>query len=175
VGDGIEINTLRSNPFLTDTDLEGLTDGAEFAIIMTDPVNPNTDGDGCDDKQETGPTRTLGGDRNALDPWDVYDVIVPAVNLGDTTGIRNRSISLTDAAAVLFYVGTIEGAPANGNGVDYDTDLNGDGTLEGREYDRQPSLNLAKKWQSRLGNGAISLQDVAIVLSSVGDNCAPPL
>jgi hypothetical protein len=174
VSDGIEINSLRSNPFLIDTDLETLTDGAEFAVILTDPVNPNTDGDGCNDKQETGPNADLGGDRNPLDPWDYYDVIVPAVTISNTTGTRDKAIGLSDAAAVLFYVGVTEGGPANVNGVDYDTDLNGDGTLEGREYDRLPSLNPAKKWQSRLGDGAVSLQDVAALLSQVGDNCIPP-
>jgi hypothetical protein len=171
VFDGTEVDPLRSNPLLTDTDLEGLSDGTEYAVIMTDPVNPNTDGDGCEDDQEVGPMRTLGGDRNPLDPWDFYDVVVPAVTAGDTSGTRNKVVGLTDAAAVLFYVGTIEGGAPNGNGVDYDTDLNGDGTLEGREYDRLPSLNPAKKWQSRLGNGSVSLQDVAVVLSQVGDNC----
>jgi hypothetical protein len=173
VSDGLETGSLRSNPHIMDTDLEGLSDGTEFAVILTDPVNPNTHGDGCDDKEETGPNRTMGGDRNPLDPWDFYDVVVPAVTSGDTSGIRNKVIGLTDAAAVLYYVGTINGGPPNGNGVDYDTDLNGDGTLEGREYDRLPALNQAKKWQSRLGNGSVSLQDVAVILSSVGDNCSP--
>ena len=137
-------------------------------------MNPNTDGDGCTDKQEVGLNHTVGGDRNPLDPWDFYDVVVPAITAGDTTGLRNKVISLSDVAAVLFYVGTLENGAPNLHGVDYDSDLNGDGTTDGREYDRRPSLNPAKKWQSRLGDGAVSLQDVAVALSQVGDNCSGP-
>jgi hypothetical protein len=54
-GDGL-INSqelaLGTDPFLADTDGDGLSDGDEVGIYRTDPLNPDTDGDGLSDGEE---------------------------------------------------------------------------------------------------------------------------
>lgn len=55
---------------------------------------------------------------------------------------------------------------------DYDNDLNANGREDGAEYDRTVSLDPTNKpWQTRAPNGAVSLQDVQIVLAWVGHSC----
>jgi hypothetical protein len=55
-----------------DADGDGLTIGAE-RYFGTDPLVADTDGDGCSDGREVGPTRQAGGQRNPLDPWDYFN------------------------------------------------------------------------------------------------------
>ena len=155
-----------------DTDGDALSDGFEVVTSLTSPLKPTTDGDGCTDSQELGLSRVNGGDRDPLSPWDFYDVPVPALTAGDPSGTRNLVINLSDVAAIILYIGTTNGGGANINGVSYNTDLNGNGVFDGIEYDRMPSANIAKKWRSQAPNGAVSLQDAAVAISSVGDHCA---
>ena len=51
---------LGTNPNLSDTDNDGLSDGAEVNLHDTDPLNPDSDGDGAPD----GPEVSLGTDPN---------------------------------------------------------------------------------------------------------------
>lgn len=89
-------------------------------------------------------------------------------------GQRNKAVNLQDVAAVLFYVGTLNDGPPNSRGVDYDTDYNLNARDDGSEYDRQPSRFRNRPWLSREPDGAVSLQDVAVALSQVGDTCIGP-
>jgi len=41
-----------TNPFNSDSDLDGLTDRDETKTWKTDPLNPDTDGDGYSDGEE---------------------------------------------------------------------------------------------------------------------------
>lgn len=52
LSDGQEVNTTHSDPSSFDTDNDGLSDGQEVNTTHTDPVNPDTDGDGLNDGQE---------------------------------------------------------------------------------------------------------------------------
>ncbi len=105
-----------------------------FTPVPTPPAGPgDADGDGCGDSREL---------QLALDPhvwYDFYDVPVPA-NVDPTpNGAKDKLVEMRDVLAVLFYSGTSSGGPPNGNGVDYDSDKNGDTIADGVAYDRSPS------------------------------------
>jgi glucose/arabinose dehydrogenase len=65
----------------------------------TDPLNPDTDSDGCSDGEEVGDDESVGGRRNPVDEWDFYDV----------NGSRN--VDGTDVALVKSRFGTYVGHP----------------------------------------------------------------
>jgi hypothetical protein len=135
----------------------------------------DTDGDGCTDLQEEGDDITHGGQRNPHDPYDFYDVPVPAkcdvaegcpagAEVG-ANGPRNRLVNMSDVLAVLFYVFTTDGGGMNANMVDYDT-VKGSCTIngvpdqeEGLCYDRSSASPL-----SGPPNGVVNMIDVLAVL-----------
>jgi uncharacterized repeat protein (TIGR01451 family) len=137
--------------------------------------SPDIDGDGCTEFEELGPDHKFGGQRNPLDGNDFFDVPAPSAGatqpdghpvLG-TTATRDKVISLVDVGVVLSYVGRIATNPA------YTADNNADLKPDGLQLDRTPSLVPGQLWRSGSPNGAISLQDAAVALASVGDNCTP--
>ena len=138
------------------------------------PGPVDTDGDGCTDVKELGPSHNLGGQRDPTNPWDFADVPAPALLPSDPTGVRNKVISLSDVLADLPYVGTSAANPntANTSGAKYGTDLNLNGILDGREYDRTPSTVPGEAWHSGAPDGVVSLSDVLVVLAQVGTNCS---
>jgi hypothetical protein len=158
-----------------DGDADALGDACEAAPYGTSVTDPDTDDDGCADGREV---RTLaftpqqGGDRDALSPWDFFDVPVPALTASSPGGTRNEAVLLADALAVVFYAGTSDGGGANLNGVDYDTDLNGNGVDDGREYDRLPSAIPGKPWRSGAPSGAVTLSDALVAVNQAGHSCA---
>ena len=50
--DGAEINLHGTDPLVSDTDKDGLPDGDEISIFGTNPLNKDTDGDGYTDADE---------------------------------------------------------------------------------------------------------------------------
>lgn len=62
-----EINTYRTDPYLSDTDADGLSDLSEITTFRTDPLNPDTDSDSYKDGQEIAndydPTKPAPGDK----------------------------------------------------------------------------------------------------------------
>jgi outer membrane protein OmpA-like peptidoglycan-associated protein len=50
--DGEEVHTYHTNPLNPDTDGDGLKDGEEVHVYHTDPLNKDTDGDGLTDGEE---------------------------------------------------------------------------------------------------------------------------
>ena len=167
-----------------DSDGDGILDGVEdpdhdgYAgdeLVETDLLATDTDGDGCSDSEELLANQTVGGDRNPKrdgdGEWDFFDVPVPALTATATSGARSKSVTLADVSAVLFYVGTVDGGGPNTKGVDYDTDRNGNGVEDGREYDRQASITPGKLWRSREPSGAVTLADVSVALVQVGHTC----
>ncbi len=123
--------------------------------------------------RETGLDHRTGGQRSPTDPWDFYDVPVPVLRPQDTTGTRDHVISIADVIAVIAYIGTNTANPntPNGQGLVYGSDLNGNGTPDGQEYDRSPSANSSMPWQSGPPDGAVRIADALVDLNSVGDNC----
>jgi hypothetical protein len=163
------------NALQEDDDEDGLGDACEPAL-GTNPSDPDTDEDGCEDGRELRVmtfTPQQGGDRNALSAWDFYDVPAPA---GPGVGAdgklvlapaaaKNGVVSLQDVGVVLAYVGRTSSNSA------YVGDNNADGAPDGTQLDRTPSANSSKPWRSGPPSGAISLQDVGVVLAQVGHSC----
>ena len=142
----------------------------------TDPLNPDTDGDGCTEGYE------LGIGFAPLDPWDVYDVPVPAVADPTPNGERNAKIDMGDVLAVLFYAFARDDQGPNGNGVDYDSWKDGDWTgptvmypdgvedvLDdvGRRYDRSAGEPPTPQEFDPAGppNGVVDMGDVLATLA----------
>ena len=156
-----------------DADGDSLTNLQEY-LIGTDPCVPDTDGDGCSDFQE----ESIAFD--PLDPWDFYDVPVPALADPSPNGTRNKVVDIGDVLAVLFYAFADEGGPPNANGVDYDsdkgidtdgdtmTDVPPDGVPDGRDYDRSPGLDADPVTgidPAGPPNSVIDIGDVLVVLA----------
>lgn len=135
------------------------------------PPPIDSDGDGCTDEREAGPEHTSGGDRDPLNHWDFFDVPAPALSPAHPNSGRNKVVTLADVLAILSYVGTVHLSGPNANDLSYDTDLNGNGVLDGAEYDRAPSTTQSKPWRSGPPSGAVTLQDALVALAQVGDNC----
>jgi hypothetical protein len=161
-----------SDPLVADSDGDTLSDGAEVGL-GTSPLIADTENDNCSDKEETGASQSLGGLRDPAYAYDFFDVPLPAgPDVGvdgklllRTNAVRNRAITLSDASTVLSYVGRTS---ANQY---YVLDRNGDGTADGEQLDRTPSTTMGQPWRSRAPNGAISLQDVSVMLAQVGHSC----
>jgi hypothetical protein len=128
----------------------------------------DTDGDGCRDGQEA----AMGFD--PLDPYDFYDVPVPANADPTPNGSKNRLINVGDTLALLRYVGTFDGdgGTPNANGVSYDSDKMGPGTKAGLDYDRSASPAPNPPWGAGPPDGAVSINDVLVLVAQVGLNCS---
>ncbi len=148
----------------------------------------DSDGDGCTNAQEQGPDHHLGGDRDPSNPWDFFDVPLPTKKDPQANGSKNKSVSIGDVLAVVFYIGTSPNGPPNANNVDYDSTKDGDwydatnnrfgsdgvtnaSDAVGRQYDRSPSTTPGKPWRSGPPNGSVSIQDALIALNQIGDHC----
>ncbi len=149
-----------------------LTTGADACLTIVSGTQ-DTDGDGCTDAQELGTSHIYGGDRDPTNPWDFFDVPVPALNPADTSGHRDHSVAINDVIAILAYIGAAIGRGANGTGVLYTSDLDADGVADGREYDRTPSADPSKPWRSGPPDGAVTIKDAMVELNQVGDRCLP--
>jgi len=145
--------------------------GSAFNLAMyADRELWDSDGDGCPDVRESGPDHRSGGQRNGNDPYDFFDVPSPALLTGSVAGTGDGAISIRDVISILAYVGTSAQNPAtpNGAGATYGSDLNHNGVLDGREYDRSSGT---AAWAPGAPDGAVSIGDAIIALNSVGDNC----
>lgn len=142
----------------------------------TSPCTGDTENDSCNEGPETGADLPQsGGERDARDPWDFYDVPAPAGGTGTdgkkiltAASVRNRAVTLQDVGVILSYVGR------TGSDAYYTSDLNGDGLADGPQLDRTPSMIPGELWHSGPPNAAISLQDVGVALEQVGDQCSIP-
>jgi len=148
----------------------------------------DTDGDGCTDEEEAGLDPHYGGMRNSASFWDFYDVPKPPVFLDPAAAAKDGIINIGapsplfwgDVSSLYYgYMGTLDNGPANAAGADYDDDLNLNGIEDGAEYDRTPSADPSKPWQSGPPSGAVTMQDMLVLLVQVGSRCsgvggAPP-
>ena len=106
--------------------------------------------------------------------YDFYDVPVPANRDPAPNGPRNRAVSLADVLAVLWYARAADDGVPNGNGVDYDSDKNGDTIEDGRDYDRSPGMPPNPPWDAGPPDGAVTIRDVLGVMGQVGLDCSGP-
>ena len=163
--------TFTNTPTNTSTDTPTSTFTPTATFTPTGPID--SDGDGCTDSRELGPDHRTGGQRNPADPYDFYDVPVPVLRPSDHSGTRDRAVSIGDVIAIVAYIGTSTANPnaPNGQGLIYGSDLNGNGKLDGQEYDRSPSQTAGQPWDSGPPDGAVRIGDALVALNSVGDNC----
>ena len=84
--------TTGTTPCGPDSDDDGLVNGIEV-LGGTNPNDKDTDDDGCSDGEETGIDRIFGGERDAKNFWDFFDV----------TG--DKSVDLSDTLNVLTFFG----------------------------------------------------------------------
>jgi hypothetical protein len=126
----------------------------------------------CRDLREAGAVVGSAGDRDALNPWDFYNVPVPSLFGAGTGPINDNSVTLAgDVGAILSWVGTTLGGA---NTAQYEADDNSNGIADGLEYDRAPSITAGKPHRSGPPNGSITLAaDVGAALAQVGHTCAP--
>ena len=87
---------------------------------------------------------------------------------GTPTGGRNGAVTLVDALAGLTWVGRTNNGLPGPDGRDYDSDTNANGVEDGAEYDRSPGIGPGL---SGPPNGAVTLQDILVMIDQVGDNC----
>jgi len=161
-------------------------------VTCMSDITTDGDGDGCSWYEEGfgSPSPNPGSTCTAVEPCysdftrhDFYDVPVP-VNADPTpNGDSNKAVTMDDVLAVLFYVGTYhgDGGTANPNGVAYDSvkgscDIDGDTVAdkEGLCYDRSPSAAPNPPWNAGPPNGAVSMNDLMVLLPQVGLSCAEP-
>jgi hypothetical protein len=149
-----------------------------FAVMGSPPTD--LDGDGCTGGEEatSAPSPKPGstGLFDPFNPYDFYDVPVPAYPDMTPNGPKDRAVAMDDVLAVLFYVGTYEGdgGAANPNGVAYDVDKDDDKVKDGRGYDRTPGAEPNPPWDVGPPDGAVSMDDVLAVLAQVGLDCSGP-
>ena len=95
------------------------------------------------------------------------DAPVPALKAGDASGSHDDAVTISDAIAVINYIGTLASSPdtTNAAGARYGSDVDADGIPDGAEYD-------GSQWNAP--DGRVSIADVIFVLSHVGDSCLGP-
>lgn len=128
--------------------LVGLTFAAGTIQAVT-PLPVDTDGDGCTDAEELGAAPALGGQRDPANRYDFFD-----------TPLRDRTVSVGDIAGVVAHFGAAQANPAGPPRYD-------------PAFDRTPGAEI---WQTQAGDGAVSIQDVFLVVAQFGHSCAelPP-
>jgi hypothetical protein len=163
--------TITNTPTITPTPTDTPTATATPLYSPTPTATPrpidDSDGDGCVNVLES----SMGF--NSSDPYDFFDVPVPANADPTPNGTRDKTITMGDVLAVLRYVGTFDGdgGSPNPKGVAYDSDKMGAGTKAGLDYDRSPGPPPSPPWDAGPPNGAVTMADVLTVLAQVGLDC----
>ncbi len=122
LSDGDEVAVHGTNPALSDTDGEGLNDGDEINLYGTDPLLVDTDGDAFTDAEEI-----LG----SSDPLD--DQSTPEAYKGDIAphGIPDGEVTVADAMLALrMAAGLVSPTPTDVARGDVAPQGNPDGTID---------------------------------------------
>jgi hypothetical protein len=123
-----------------DPDGDGLT-GASEVVIGTDPCNPDTDGDNCNDGAEVGDNPSMGGLRDPLDLWDFFDVTDDA------------TVDFEDALNVLMYFGDQALPDTPGNSRD------------------RRIANVEQPWRTAEDNDGVDFTDALNAFPQFGHSC----
>jgi hypothetical protein len=155
---------------LADSDKDGLSDQDEVDIHGTDPLNPDTDSDGCVDGAELRPesVAATGGGRDPLYFWDFMDQWT-----GTPFG-RDRVIVGGDISAVVARFGTIRGtAPTKAEALAEALTPPVDTTSYHPIADRGPGLAGPNPWNRTPPDGSIVGGDIGAIVAQFGHSCAP--
>lgn len=157
--------TITLTPTITPTVLYTVTPTLTPTPTGTPVPTDDSDGDGCINQDEV----AFGFD--PMDPWDVFDVPAPANPDPTPNGPKNRLVDMADVLAVLLYVFADDNGPANANGVDYDSDKDGNAAEDGLAYDRSTGPSPNPPWDAGPPNGIVDMGDVLAALAQVGLDC----
>ncbi|MEX1254880.1 MAG: flexitail domain-containing putative surface protein [Dehalococcoidia bacterium] len=142
-----------------DPDADGLSNLGELNA-RSEPCIADTDRDGCVDGREVGTDRSLGGRRSPLNFWDFMDVPTGAART------RDRVISTADIAAEAARFGATDAGPG--------PFVRTSDPLSTPSATVQPSgarANYHPAYDRSL-DGAITIDDIALVVQQFGDSCA---
>jgi outer membrane protein OmpA-like peptidoglycan-associated protein len=104
--DAEEVNNYKTNPLIADTDAEGLTDSEEVLKYKTNPLNKDTDGGTIDDFTE------VKRGTNPLDPADdIIKIGVPIVLEGITFATNKYNITPESEKVLAGALKTLETYP----------------------------------------------------------------
>jgi hypothetical protein len=128
----------------------------------------DSDNDGCSNRREgaTGAVQAAGGNRDATNRWDFYDVDLPVAGVL----VRNKVVNINDTIAILAYIGTNSGNPfgLNASGKNYGGDENLDGVKNFEIFDRSPGV----AGMTGAPSGAVNINDAIANLAQIGANCS---
>jgi len=156
-----------TNPTLTDTDNDGLTDGDEVNIHNTDPLNSDSDSDGLTDGVEintyhTDPLNEDSDDDGLTDSDEV--------NLHNTNPLNSDSDSdgLSDGFEVLY------GFNPNSDNGENNVDTDGDGLTNLEEFQLGSNPNLTDTDDDGLSDGdEINLYSTNLLLADTDSDGMP--
>ena len=154
LGDGAEVNTHLTNPADTDTDDDGLTDGAEVLVHLTNPTNPDTDGDSFTDGSEV----TQGTDPRNPSSVPLL-LLVNRYDFNQTAGSTDRVVR--DATGGLNGAILGDGFSWSGTGLALDG-----GSGETAAYVDLPNYFLSRHARANGGSGTLTLEGWVTVTSS---------
>jgi glucose/arabinose dehydrogenase len=184
-GDGLfdseEVLEKGTEPLDPDTDGGGAPDRLD--ALLGDPLSPaddaallaaDTDIDGCSNGREVGPNAELGGRRDFLNPWDIFDVWShPFTGPGWE---RNHIVDLFgDIIGVALRFGTVRGTPPTEAQALAEAALPPiDDTSYHAAFDRGPQVG-PDPWMHTGPDGAIDLfNDIFDVAFQFGHSCQVP-
>jgi hypothetical protein len=120
----------------------------------------DSDGDGCTDVQEQGPSIQLGGLRNPTVYWDFFDT-------PSNTNVRDKSISVADISRVVARFGSSYGGPiSKGEAFKQVAVQPPPAPAYHVAFDRTTSGALTGP-----PDGAVSVQDISRVVAQFGHSC----
>ena len=140
--DGEEVNTYLTNPLSPDSDNDRLTDGAEVLTHMTNPLNADSDGDGLLDGDE------IDRQTNPLDPDTDDDGLPDGQEILLETNPRNQD---TDGD------GLLDGQENQDCPRPSDPDSDDDGIVDGRDLDPCNASNPAQTATAAAGAPTVTV------------------
>ena len=144
---------------ILDSDKDGLTDQDEVNVYGTDPMNSDTDSDGCGDGAEVRPEAEAGagGGRDPLYYWDFMDMWVDKQ--------KDRRVDIIDIGAIVSRFGGV--GDLNGDPLDPPQALTGYHV----SADRSPPTG-ANVWNAGPPDALINIIDVGLAVVQFGHNCS---
>jgi hypothetical protein len=127
--------------------------------LTTGPVDPDSDGDGCEDGEELTWQQEAGGRRNPASFWDFFDT-------PDGLNVRDRAVAGTDFFRLLARFGAT-GSPAI-NPLSAPPAAPAYHTA----FDRASAPPGTDAWDLSAADGAITGQDFFFVLGQFGHDCS---